>query len=318
MLVGDAALEDPMDRTWFSRGLRGMTAKRIQLDLLRQGIFDGPPDKFVDGDYGGHTEAALRTLQARRQLTVTGAVDTATWQQLTTDPLPTLFERCLGLTADFEGHGFGRLEGNFDGAGLTWGIIGFTLSNGEIQQLLSEAEQVVPGTLARVLGPLAAVWSDVMNRPRAQQLAWADSISSGPGKGNVPPEWRQAFAALGDEPVVKRLQMQRAYDAYFVPATATAKQMKLESELGIALAFDMHVQNGTSRKKAVAELASLAGTLPEPEMRRRLAQRVAALSSAAFSADVLSRKTTIAEGQGTVHGRSYRLAAWGLGEVAAA
>ena len=307
-----------MNRTCFSRGLRGMTAKRIQLDLLRQGFVAGPPDKFVDGDYGGHTEAALRALQTKRQLPATGAVDTATWQQLTTDPLPTLFERCLGLTADFEGHGFGRLEGNFDGAGLTWGIIGFTLSNGEIQQLLSEAEQVVPGTLARVLGPLAPVWLDLMKQPRAKQVAFADSISSGPGKGNVPPEWRQAFAALGDEPVVKRLQMQRAYDAYFVPATATAKQMKLESELGIALAFDMHVQNGTSRKKAVAELASLAGTLPEPEMRRRLAQRVAAYSNAAFSADVLSRKTTIAEGQGQVHGRSYRLAAWGLSEEKAA
>ena len=31
-----------------------------------------------------------------------------------------------------------------------------------------------------------------------------------------------AFARLGDEPVVKRLQLQRAYDAYFVPAAATA------------------------------------------------------------------------------------------------
>lgn len=307
-----------MNRTWFSRGLRGMTAKRIQLDLLRQGFVAGPPDKFVDGDYGGLTETALRALQTKRQLQVTGTVDTATWRQLTTEPLPTLFERCLGLTADFEGHGFGLLEGNFDGAGLTWGIIGFTLSNGEIQTLLREAEAAVPGTLARVLGPLAGEWADVMKRPRAQQLAWADSISSGPNQGNVPPAWKQAFAALGDEPVVKRLQMQRAYDAYFVPATATAKQMKLKSELGIALAFDMHVQNGSSRKKAVAELAPLAGKLPEPEMRRRLAQRVAAYSSAAFSADVLSRKLTIAEGQGTVHGRSYRLAAWGLSEAKAA
>ena len=307
-----------MNRTWFSRGLRGMTAKRIQVDLLRQGFVDGPPERFVDGDYGGHTEAALRALQSRRLLAATGAVDTATWRQLTSEPLPTLFERCLGVTADFEGHGFGLLEGNFDGAGLTWGIIGFTLSNGEIQKLLREAEAAVPGTLARVLGPLAALWQEVMKRPRAQQMAWADSISSGPNHGSVPPEWKQAFAALGEEPVVKRLQMQRAYDAYFLPASATATKLQLMSELGVALAFDMHVQNGTSRKMAVAELAPLADTLPEPEMRRRLAQRVAAFSSAAFSADVLSRKMTIAEGQGAVHGRSYRLAVWGLGEAKAA
>jgi hypothetical protein len=39
---------------------------------------------FVDGDFGGNTETALKALQARR--------------------------------------GFGLLQGSFDGGGLTWGM----------------------------------------------------------------------------------------------------------------------------------------------------------------------------------------------------
>lgn len=307
-----------MSRTWFARGLRGMIAKRIQLDLLRQGFFVAPADKFADGIFGGDTVDALSRLQTARALPVTGAVDTPTWQQLTPDALPTLFERCMSITAEFEGHGFGLLQGNFDGAGLTWGLIGFTLSNGEIQKLLAEAEAVVPGTLDRVLGPLAAEWRTQTARPLAQQVAWADGLSSGADKATVPPVWKSAFARLGDEPVVKRLQLQRAYDAYFVPAAATARKLRLGSELGVALCFDCHVQNGSSRVQAVAELAPLAAQLSDAQMRQRLAQRVADLSAPRWREDVRGRKTTIASGGGLFRGRNYVLVNWGLGEFAAA
>lgn len=306
-----------MSRIWFGSGLRGMIAKRIQLDLLRQGYVEGPPERFIDGVYGGDTSRALARLQTARALPPTGSVDEATWRQLTSDPLPTLFERCLSITAEFEGHGFGLLQGNFDGAGLTWGVIGFTLASGEIQRLLAEAEAAVPGTLDRTMGPLATIWRQTVALPRSGQLDWADGLSLGPAKTAVPPPWRAAFARLGDEPVVKRLQMQRAYDAYFVPAAATARRLRLVSELGVALAFDCHVQNGRSRVKAVAELARQAGTMPEPQMRERLARRVAELSSPRWREDVLGRKLSLAQGEAVFRGRRYRLANWGLDETAA-
>jgi hypothetical protein len=295
-----------------------MIARRIQLDLLRQGFFVGAAEKFADGVFGNDTATALSQLQSARALPVAGTVDDATWRQLTLDPLPTLFERCLSITAEFEGHGFGLLQGNFDGAGLTWGVIGFTLSNGEIQKLLAEAESVVPGTIDRVLGPLATVWRAKTALSLARQVAWADSISSGPDRSTVPPEWKSAFGRLGDEPVVKRLQMQRAYDAYFVPAAASARKLQLTSELGVALCFDCHVQNGASRVQAVAELAPLAKTIPDPEMRKRLANRVADLSAPRWREDVRGRKMTIASGEANFRGRHFRLADWGLGEFRAA
>ena len=306
-----------MSRIWFARGLRGMLAKRIQLDLFRQGFVVGSPEKFVDGDFGGNTEAALRGLQAARSIELTGSVNEATWAQLTVDALPTLFERCLGVTAAFEGHGFGLLKGNFDGAGLTWGIIGFTLANGEIQSLIKDAEVAVPGTLSRVLGDLAPSWNHQVSATITSQVAWADSLSLGTSKSDVSPIWKAAFARLGDEPVVKRLQMQRAYEKYFVPAATTARRLRLSTELGVALAFDCHVQNGKSRVTAVNSLVNIVGSLPEPQMRLQLANEIANLSSPRWQEDVRQRKIALANGSGQVHGKHYNLANWGLLETMA-
>jgi hypothetical protein len=307
-----------MSRVWFARGLRGMLAKRIQADLFRQGFCSGPPEKFVDGDFGGHTEQAVRQLQASRVLPETGSVDQPCWQQLTADPLPTLFERCLCVTADFERHGFTLLQGNFDGAGLTWGIIGFTLSSGEIQRLLASVEAQVPGTLARLMGPLAGDWEAVVAEPIEQQMAWADSISTGPDHASVPAAWKTAFERLGRDSVVKRTQLQAAHEEYFVPAQRTARRVGLESELGVALCFDMHVQNGNSRLLAVAQIEAQPVHATERGQREALARAAADHSRLPWQDDVRTRKLAIATGEGRVHGRDYRLASWGLTEAPAA
>jgi len=308
-----------MPRTWFSQGLSGAIARDIQANLLKQGFFAGDHDKFMDGDFGGHTATALMQLQAARSLPQTGAVDDATWAQLTVAPVPTQFERCLGLTASFEGNGYTQIEGNFDGAGLTWGIIGFTLSNGEIQGLLREIEQAAPGTLARVMGAdLAAQWATRAAQPLAQQLAWADSISSGPSKLGLPPAWVDAFRRLGEEPLVQRMQMHHAYDSYFVPAAATAAALGLTTELGLALCFDCHVQNGKARLLAVQDLQRAGRAPSQAQQRAAFAQAVASHASPTYQDDVLTRKMAIATGAGTVHGRAYTLAHWGLDEFPAA
>ncbi len=308
-----------MSRIWFARGLRGRIARHIQADLQRAGFVSGPPEVFVDGDFGGHTETALRAFQAHGGLAVHGAIDVETWGALTPDALPTLFERCLAITADFEGHGYGKLQGNFDGAGLTWGIIGYTLKHGGIQAVLAAAEAQDPGLLQRGLGPLAATWQAVVARPIAEQVAWADSISSGPSKSRVPPEWRAAFDRLGEEPAVQWQQMQRAYEQYFLPCATSGWALGLRSELGFALAFDVHVQNGRFKPDAFELAAALPADTPEPERRRRLAHAVADSANPRWAEDVRRRKLTLAEGAGSVHGRSYRLDAWGLsGDVAAA
>ena len=172
--------------------------------------------------------------------------------------------------------------------------------------------------LSRVLGPLLPTWQRVVRLPLAEQIAWADSISSGPSKTRVPPQWKDAFARLGDEPVVKRLQMQRAYDKYFVPCAGSAWTLGLRSELGIELAFDVHVQNGSFKPDAFALAAALPANTPEIERRRRLANAVADSANPRWVEDVRERKLALANGRGSVHGLDYNLAGWGLAEVDAA
>lgn len=307
-----------MSSSCFSKGCKGMIAKRIQTDLQRQGFAVGDPLKFADGDFGGKTHTAVQALQGARGLPATGTVDALTWQQLTPEPLPGLFERCLQLTAAFEGHGFGLAKGNFDGAGITWGVIGFTLSNREIQVLLARAEVQSPGILLRCMGALAAEWRAVTVLALEQQVAWAHAMSSGPTREGLPAAWLQAFEKLGSEEVVKRIQMQRAYERYFVPCAGSAATLGLGSELGIALAFDVHVQNGGFKTDAFTLAANLPAATPEALRRQKLAACVAASARPQYQADVLSRKNTLATGQGVVHGASYKLAAWGLGEETAA
>ena len=63
-------------------------------------------------------------------------------------PAPDLKQRWLQLTADFEGTGFTKAVGNFDGAGLTWGIIDFTLLNGELGAVLKEIRTKHPAVFS--------------------------------------------------------------------------------------------------------------------------------------------------------------------------
>src|ERR1043166_6530186 len=105
-----------------------------------------------DGVFCGNTEAAVRSFQQQNQIPANGKVDDQTWQKLLYYPVPDLKQRCLQLTADFEGSGFTKTVGNFDGAGITWGIIGFTLSNGELGAVLNESRTKHPGVFSEAFG----------------------------------------------------------------------------------------------------------------------------------------------------------------------
>jgi hypothetical protein len=197
---------------------------------------------------------------------------------------------------------------------LTWGVIGFTLKRGEIQDILSAAERRVHDLLPRVMGPLAPQWNSVQRQPLEAQMAWADSISSGPDKTALEPQWQQAFARLGDEPIIKYLQMEKAKQTYFLPAAGNALRLQLRSELGMAFAFDTQVQNGGFTEEVVEISKGFPPGINEMERRRRLAELVAGLCNPRRQTDVYKRKMVLATGSGEMRNRQYRLTAWGINE----
>jgi hypothetical protein len=87
------------------------------------------------------------------------------------------------------------------------------------------------------------------------------------------------------------------------------------AELGLALCFDIHVQNGSIKPSARDRIRNEVAAQPihkERELRAIVANAVADASRPQFREDVRSRKLTLATGAGQVHGATYVLRNWGL------
>lgn len=303
-----------MTRLLFGPGARGASVLLLQQKLTAAG-FD---TNGVDGGYGHGTTTAVQEFQKKFGLTVTGDVDDETWTQITGTAIPALRERCLGLTSTFEGHGYTLAQGNFDGAGVTWGIIGFTLKGGELTNLVNDAYKSDATLVETCFGNCTDTLLKVLGEPWDAQLAWSDSVSSGSSKTILAEPYKSGFYKLGESPLGQQLQQARVDADYYQPALATAKAYGLTTELGIALCFDIHVQDGGIAKSVGDSVRSqMKSGMSEHDVRVLIANGVADHASAAWREDVRIRKLTVATGEGTVHGTTYVLKNWGLDEVQA-
>ena len=300
-------------RTLLGFGAIGEIVRQIQGALITQG-FSLPK---ADGVFGDATSAAVRQFQTAKSLPVTGMLDETTWQPLMNRPVPPAGDRSLQLTAAFEGHGFELAVGNFDGAFVTWGIIGFTLKSGEIQSIVSAVNKANPELVKQAFGAQVDELLELMNGTSDFQKQWADDHTV---KSRALAEpWRSMFATFGSFPEVQQEQLKHVRKNYLTPALATAKKLGLSSELGLALCFDIHVQNGGIKRTPLKSLTaqSKAGAR-EAELRKAIANAAADSARKTYREDVRSRKMAIATGEGKVHGHVYVLGNWGLsGDVAA-
>jgi hypothetical protein len=238
-------------------------------------------------------------------------VDSATWIGLTGKAFPTIEERALQLTADFEGHGFTLLQGNYDGAGLTWGIIGYTLKHGEITRIIREVD---PAIVYRAFGSLAPELYGAIDKSTQARLEWADSISIGRSRAGVLPEWKDAFERFGNEPEVRRIQLEHVAP-YQKIARRDMGRFGLTSDPAFALCFDVAVQNGgvdSSEGTWIHSRIRQTGATTERQKMDIIAQVIAQTSNPRWRKGVWSRKSTIAQGEGTVNGSKYLMSAWGV------
>jgi len=287
------------------RGARGPIVWELQRALADQGAAID-----VDGVYGRQTETALAP---------SGICHFDRWVDVTGRPVPPATRRVLQLTAAFEAHGFTKVAGNFDGAGLTWGLIGFTLKFGMVQAILKEIHEKHRPLFEKAFGELGRRIEKLAVEPLAKQMAFADEISVPPRKTSVSALWQQGFEALGSYPEVQAIQIRMAEEKYLKPALVTFNSLGLQSELGLALCFDIHVQNGgispTARKAITAEIGGR--KLAESTVRKIIATKVADSANPRFRDDVLSRKMTMATGAGRVHGENFVTSDWGVADFPA-
>jgi hypothetical protein len=310
-----------MPRIFFQRApsgfrtVQGEVIKKMQQALKKGGFLQ---DKD-DGIFGGNSEAAVKSFQEQNQLPSTGKVDDQTWPKLMSSPAPDLKQRCLQLTADFEGTGFTKAVGNFDGAGITWGIIGFTLSNGELGAVLNEIRSAHPAVFSAAFGDLEPKIVQVLGSSHAAQMSFADSISVGSSKIRILDVWAQAFEKLGNDPAVQEIQLQRT-EKFFDIAERDVQRFNVQNELGLALCFDIAVQNGGIDATERTRIENKINQNPpntQQDLRIIIANVVAENSRPKFIEDVRKRKLTIATAEGTVHGARFAVKTWGLDDLPA-
>lgn len=211
-----------------------------------------------------------------------------------------LKEKLLKLVSLFEVSGnWGRVAGNFDGQILSYGPLQWNIGQGTLQKLLMTIKK---DTLEKHLG------KDFVNALYEGKIK--DFILKNVIDGvNVKPEWITRFSNLSKEKETIEA-FKRAAENYFKRAQLLCEALNFKTERAMALCFDIAVQNGAPRRDHINEYNKrIKNANPREEWERLkvLAYVVADLANPRWRNDVLSRKLSIAVGEGTVHGHTFNL-----------
>lgn len=211
-----------------------------------------------------------------------------------------LKEKLLRLVSLFEvGGDWGRMAGNFDGQILSFGPLQWNIGQGTLQKLLKSIKKE---TLEKHLGKdfVEALYNGTLK----------DFVIKNVLVGNdVKREWSIKFANLAKEKeTIEAFKI--AANNYFRRAQLLCEELGFESERALALCFDVAVQNGAPRRDHINEYnkrIKVVNPKHEWEKLKVLAYVVADLANPRWRNDVLSRKLSIAVGEGVVHGHKFNL-----------
>ncbi len=235
-----------------------------------------------------------------------------------------LSERILALTASFEtGQPFPDcftvLAGNFDGQGLSFGTLQWNIGQGTLQPLLRSMLQNYEQVVKDTLGDKFNEFKDMLYQTKPEQLQWAKSIQHMTNTKDriwrIDADWNTRLQELGKTPAMIDMQVHSAQTRYNI-AKSNCHYFKLTTERGLALMFDINVQNGRVDRKGAGDRifkdylkipAHLSEEDKQVEMMKIIAIRRSEVSYPRWRKDVENRKMTIAKGDGTVHGRHYKL-----------
>ncbi len=226
--------------------------------------------------------------------------------------------RCLALTGSFETglsipYCFSAIAGNFDGKGLSFGVLQWNFGQGTLQPLLAEMLLADPGAMKSIFGERLNHLQQALNSSQKATLEFAHGIQH-PIKHFIFEPWHSMFTKLGESEQFRTIQM-NSVAPRFKSAVQLCATFNLKSERAVALMFDIQVQNGgiparlrrLIRQHIAFLPASLGGLDHEVQNLRVIANIRAAGCRPRWVADVLARKLCCAEGNGVVHGISYDL-----------
>ncbi|HEY1326692.1 MAG TPA: peptidoglycan-binding domain-containing protein [Casimicrobiaceae bacterium] len=307
----------------YALGSQGETVKKIQEMLKSRGLYRGT----LDGNFGGSTLSGVEAFQRQNGLAGDGRVKDTTWQAMFgadhAIPVPELqndelARRCLALTGSFETGAavpecFCGLSGDFDGQGISFGVLQWNFGQGSLQPLLDDMLTQHGDLVKSIFGSHYDAFAAALKAPQAELMTFARSVQH-PVKHTINEPWQGYAKALGRTPEFQEVQVAHA-DRAFQRALAMCQEYALWSERAVALMFDIVTQNGSIGSVTRAQILADFKLLPagrseaDSEMRKLeiVANRRAEAANAQWVDDVRRRKLCIAHGEGTVHGIAYDL-----------
>lgn len=265
-----------------------------------------------------------------------------TWPASLTSAQHTYYALALNITGSFEGNvGWKNISGNFDGQGISLGLLQQNLGQGTLQPLLIEMFRrdlktmqtnfsstnltSLKGMLETWLGssvgsadvgfeelfPEGGSFNeldmdfDVVQEQamnNSQSVSWAVQKALD-GSGNVKSDWKASFQNMAVSNMYRSQQLE-ASTKIFTKALAYFKSLNFTELRFLLMMFDFVVQNGSIGSSHLDIYENWLDSHPgAPEEARALALLEARLTTVRpqYVADVRSRKTTIIKGTGVVH-----------------
>ena len=225
-------------------------------------------------------------------------------------------EICLKISMAFEGTNYTGLEGSFDGAGFTFGIIGFNLKYGTLQDLLKKmyaADKVLFTKCCTVFVPaykenrdLTPIILSMLTLSDEDAVGWSLARQS-PVNHQPDSHWKEVFKNLGQQ--VKFQEIQRKTAAVrFNKALTYCKQYNVNTVRGLMLFYDCTVQQGSIKENTATRIAKrITGSTDYKARLRICAEEMANQAADRWHDDVLNRRLAIVNGKGKVHGKNWDL-----------
>jgi hypothetical protein len=219
--------------------------------------------------------------------------------------------------------GFYGLSGNFDGQGLSFGLVNWTIGTGSLQPLLREFAAENPARWAAIFGRHAEGFLQLMSRKgklaEKEQLRFAVeqmnkvSIAGKRQKWEIKEPWAGYFLLLSEDPAFRGIQI-RHVRILLKRAGEYCRQFRLKSEMAFAFMFDAVSSHGKSwltkmiggqrrrqiliveRLKALAAQYGV-GRIPEREILLAIADVLGATSAPRWADKVRQRKRWFVTGE---------------------
>jgi D-alanyl-D-alanine carboxypeptidase len=219
--------------------------------------------------------------------------------------------------------GFYGLSGNFDGQGLSFGLVNWTIGTGSLQPLLREFAAEHPARWATIFGRDAEGFLQLMSRKgelaEKEQHRFAVeqmnkvSVVGKRKKWEIKEPWAGYFLLLSEDPAFRGIQI-RHVRILLKRAGEYCRQFRLKSEMAFAFMFDAVSSHGKSwltkmiggqRRRQILTVERLkalvaqygVGRIPEREILLAIADVLGATSAPRWADKVRQRKRWFVTGE---------------------